>query len=131
MNENLMNEFFSPNITSRERATFEVGIKLGALYHILCGIPISSDPKTIKAIEKGIEAAISSQPFVEEVILKLYVNKIRGSKENPFDYDEIRGEIIQATVILKFQSIKVIGKIKWVEENRYPLMYISDIIEES
>ena len=40
--------YFSPEITSRERACFEAGIKLGALYHILCGIPISSDKNTFK-----------------------------------------------------------------------------------
>ena len=57
--------YFSPNLSLRERASFETGIKLGALYHILCGIPISSDEKIIKSIEKGIEAAISCQPYVK------------------------------------------------------------------
>ena len=57
------------DLTNRERACFETGIKLGALYHIMSGIPINSDEKIISSIEKGIEAAISCQPYVESVLI--------------------------------------------------------------
>ena len=48
--------YFSPDLSRRERACFETGIKLGALYHILSGIPIRNDETIISAIEKGIES---------------------------------------------------------------------------
>ncbi|MHA2400413.1 MAG: dihydroneopterin aldolase family protein, partial [Promethearchaeota archaeon] len=81
--------YFSPDLSRRERASFEAGIKLGALYHILSGIPINSDEKTIDSIERGFEAAISCQPFVESVNIVLDRSKIVGTKFTEFDYDEI------------------------------------------
>ena len=70
MSKNNANIYFSPDLSKRERACFETGIKLGALYHILCGIPISSDKNIISSIEKGIESAISCQPYVKSVKIK-------------------------------------------------------------
>jgi len=119
--------YFSPNLSLRERASFETGIKLGALYHILCGIPISSDEKIIKSIEKGIEAAISCQPYVKSVKIELIKDKIVGNKSTPFDYDEITGKIIQAELLINYEDIEVLAKINWIEEMQYPLMYIEKI----
>jgi len=108
--------YFSSNLSLRERACFETGIKLGALYHILCGIPIRSDEKIISSIEKGIEAAISCQPFVKSVKIKLEKDKIVGNKSTAFDYDEITGKIIQAELIIKYEDIEVLAKIDWIED---------------
>ncbi len=119
--------YFSTDITERERACFETGIKLGALYHILCGIPISNNEKVITDIEKGIESAISCQPYVESVKIMINREKIVGDKSTPFNYDEITGKIIQAQLIIQYNSIKVSAKIEWVEDLQYPLMYIKDI----
>lgn len=127
MANNVKKIYFSPDITVRERACFETGIKIGALYHILCGIPISSDNKVISSIEKGIEAAISCQPYVKSVKVKLSKEKIKGNKATPFDYDEITGKIIRAEVVIKYESVEVVSKIEWVEELQYPLMFIEKI----
>ena len=122
--------FFSPNLSERERACFETGIKLGALYHILCGIPITSDEKVINSIEKGIEAAISCQPYVQSVKVILDRDKIIGEKSTEFDYDEISGKIIRAELMLKYENIEIVAKIDWVEKMQYPLMFIEKIIEK-
>jgi len=50
MNDYDENKYFSPNLSKRERACFEIGIKLGALYHLLSGVPITSDRKVIESI---------------------------------------------------------------------------------
>jgi hypothetical protein len=119
--------YFSPDLTDRERACFESGIKLGALYHILCGIPIQNNENIINSIEKGIESAISCQPYVKSVKIDLNKKKILGKKESEFDYDEITGKIIQAEVKIEYESIFIIAKVKWVEDLDYPLMYIEKI----
>ncbi len=121
--------YFSPDLSERERACFETGIKLGALYHILCGIPISSNSNTISSIEKGIESAISCQPYVKSVDINLNRNKISGDKSTQFDYDEITGKIIQAKLVLEYESIEVLAKIEWIEDMEYPLMYVEAIHE--
>ena len=118
---------FSPDLNNRERACFEAGIKLGALYHILCGIPISSEENVIRSIEDGIQAAISCQPYVKLVDIKLNRNMIRGKKETPFDYDEITGRIIRAEVRLEYEGVEIIAKIDYAEDLDYPLMYVEEI----
>ncbi|MBY9007447.1 MAG: hypothetical protein KGD63_11885 [Candidatus Lokiarchaeota archaeon] len=122
-------KYFSKDLNIRERACFESGIKLGALYHILCGIPISSDENTVSSIEKGIASAISCQPYVKTVNICLDRNKIIKNKSNEFDYDEITGKIIQAELILKFETVEILAKIDWIEDLDYPLMYIEKISE--
>lgn len=121
--------YFSPDLSLRERASFETGIKLGALYHILSGIPISSDEKIISSIERGFEAAISCQPFVKSVLIILDRDKIVGTKFSEFDYDEITGKIIRAELVLKYENVEINAKIDWIEEMQYPLMYIEKINE--
>jgi len=122
--------YFSKDLSIRERACFESGIKLGALYHILCGIPISTDKKVVDSIEKGIEAAISCQPYVKNVKIALNAEKIKGEKKNAFDYDEITGKIIRAELILEYECIKIVAKIDWVDSLEYPLMFIEEIQEK-
>ncbi|MBN1217213.1 MAG: dihydroneopterin aldolase family protein [Candidatus Lokiarchaeota archaeon] len=128
MSKNI-NDLFAKDLNKRERACFESGIKLGALYHILCGIPISSDDNIISSIEKGIESAISCQPYVKNVKIRLNKNKIMKNKSHEFDYDEITGKIIEAELTLSFESIEILAKIEWIEHLDYPLMYIEKIIE--
>ena len=123
--------FFSPDLSDRERACFETGIKLGALYHILSGIPIQNDEKIIDSIERGIESAISCQPFVKSVKIHLNRNKILKTKETEFDYEEISGRIIQAEIIIEYQSVYVVAKVKWIDELDYPLMFIEKIQEKN
>jgi len=122
--------YFSPELSKRERACFESGIKLGALYHILCGIPISSNNDTISSIERGIESAIACQPFVKSVKINLDRKKISGDKSTQFDYDEITGKIIQAQLILEYELVEICAKIEWVENMEYPLMFIEKINEK-
>ncbi|MFX0040486.1 MAG: dihydroneopterin aldolase family protein [Promethearchaeota archaeon] len=119
--------YFSHNLTERERACFETGIKLGALYHILCGIPIQKNEKIIKSIEEGVESAISCQPYVKSVKISLDRDKILGNKKSVFDYDEITGKIIQAEVNIEYESTVIVAKVKWIEDLEYPLMFIEKI----
>ena len=129
MSKNNVNIYFSPDLSKRERACFETGIKLGALYHILCGIPLSSNEKIVSSIERGIESAISCQPYVKSVKINLDRKKILGEKSTQFDYDEVTGKIIRAEVILNYESVEILAKIDWIEDLEYPLMYIEKIME--
>jgi len=120
---------FAKDLTDKERATFETGIKLGALYHILCGIPINTNENVIKSIEIGIEQAISCQPYVKSVKINLRRENLKGKKEDEFDYDEISGKTIEADLVVQFKKVEVKAKIKWIEDFEYPLMYIAELNE--
>ncbi len=125
------NAYFSSDINDRERACFEIGIKLGALYHILCGLPISSNTRIIESIEKGIEASISCQPYVKSVKININQKKIEGDKTTEFEYDELSGRLIAATVVLEFNSVEITAKVEWIDELKYPLMFIENIRNKS
>ena len=122
--------YFSPDLTKRERACFEAGIKLGALYHILSGIPVQNNENVIKSIETGIESAISCQPFVKSVKINLDRQKILSKKQSEFDYDEISGKIIKAEVFIEYESVNIIAKVEWIDDLEYPLMFIESIQEK-
>ncbi|TFG19187.1 MAG: dihydroneopterin aldolase [Promethearchaeota archaeon] len=124
MNEEI---YFSKDISERERASFEIGIKLGTLYHTIIGLPISSNPNTIESIEKGFEASISCQPYVKDVKVSILKEKISGDKTDEFDYDEISAPLINAEIILEYKNTRVIARVKWIDKLQYPLMYIEKI----
>jgi len=127
--EKIADAFFDKNINNRERAAFELGIKLGALFHIAIGIPISKNENIIKSIEKGLENAISCQPFVKNVKVKILEENVIGNKSSQYDYSIINPQIFEARVELKYKNISVIGRLKWINELNYPLMYIEKIHE--
>ena len=136
---NSIDQYFCENITSRDRAMFELGIKLGALFHQFLGSPISNNPDTITLLTKGIEASIKSQPFVSDVHVNLKIPRhLEKEKEEqrldrkigtPYDYTEISRKNLQALITLIYKNWKVIGNIDWVPEIQYPLMFISKIEE--
>jgi len=130
MSDDKENAYFPPDLSDRERASFEIGIKLGALYHILCGMPISSNSNVIDSIEKGIEASISCQPYVKSVKLNINREQIQGDKSSEFEYDEITGRYIEAKVVLEFKSVEITARVEWIEKLKYPLMFIEKILNK-
>ncbi|TFG20103.1 MAG: dihydroneopterin aldolase [Promethearchaeota archaeon] len=125
--ESLADKKFPSDITSRERAIFEVGIKLGALYHIAMGLPISKDPTTITSIETALANSIKTQPYVTDVKVAINLKKVKGTKSHQFDYSQINSSLLEATIHLKYKDIAVTGVIEWNEDLNYPLMFIKEI----
>lgn len=124
--EHIADEKFPSDLTTKERAVFEVGIKLGALYHIAMGIPISKNPETIESIETALENSIKSQPYITEVEVLINQEKIRGDKSHEFDYSQINSTILEAEIKLQYKDVHVTGVLEWNEELEYPLMYIKE-----
>ena len=125
--ENIADSKFPADITSKERAIFEVGIKLGALYHIAMGMPISKNPDTIASIENALENSIKSQPYVTDVEVMINPEKVSGTKSHEFDYSEVNSAILEAEIHLTYKNVKVTGILEWNEKLQYPLMYIKEI----
>jgi hypothetical protein len=122
--EKIADKRFPPNLTDKERAIFEVGIKLGAIYHLAMGMPISKNEETISSIETALANSIKSQPYVKEVKVKINRDYVLGSKSHEFDYSEINCRILNATIQLQYKKAEVTGVLEWNEELQYPLMYI-------
>ena len=102
-----------------EKAAFEAGIKLGALYHQFTGTPIS--PSNLEAIRRAIEASISSQPYVKSVRVEINGDLVRSSL-NVFGYSELRGEMLSVVVEVEYGGCVAIAELKYDEASKYPLM---------
>lgn len=117
-------EYF--NCNERERAAFELGIKLGALFHQFIGAPVSEE--NVEILEKAMEKTSERQAFVKstEVKIDLERRNKKGSKYI-FDYTTLTEDMIKAKVKIEFKGIVATGVLEYIDELQYPLMYIEKI----
>jgi len=109
--------------SDKERALFEVGIKLGALYHQYIGVPIN--PDMLEELERVIEKSVSLQPYVKNV--KVLIDRGMMQKRlNEFGYCELEGKMLDVTVEVQYKSAKAVGRIKYDEERDYPMMFVEE-----
>jgi len=100
-------------------AAFELGIKLGALYHQFIGLPIKVSD--LEEIERAIEASISSQPYVAEVEVRIDRDVVR-KQLNKFGYTELNGEMLWARISVEYHGVRAVGELHYDKENNYPMM---------
>jgi len=118
-------EYFAKEVNERDRAIFEAGLKLGAIYHQLLGIPIPRDESSVKALQRSLENSFKTQPYVKEVEIKIKRNN--GSLQAPYDYAEISRNSLKIKVKIKYENIEVEAKLEYINRLKYPLAYISYI----
>ena len=129
--EKLAENFSFSGMTNREHAIFEVGIKLAALFHQLVGAPIKNDDEVMKKIANGLKESISCQPYVKRVDVE--IKKIKEgmtqtyTKQHEFDYTYIQGRNLVAEVEVQYQDWIAIGKVEWISDLNYPLMYVKEV----
>ncbi len=109
----------------RERAIFESGIKLATVYHQFVGTPVNLN--SVKTLEKSIEEAICVQPYVTET--KIEIDKTRFVKGDIYSYLSLTGDMISAEVTIVIDNVTVKAVMKYDDELKYPLMYVSDVEE--
>ncbi len=102
-------------VTDRERAAFEAGIKLGALYHQWVGAPVSR--ATAESLEKAIGESVSLQPAVEQVKVTLDRDLM---SPNVFGYSEVAGLMFDVELITRVGKARCTATLSRSED--YPLM---------
>ena len=115
-----VNEKYFSNITSRERAIFEGGISMGALFHQFVGTPVSKDTK--EGLERTIEESFKLQPAIEDVEVKINLND-----NTEFDYISLSGDMLDVRIHTLIDNVKAVIRIEYIEELNYPLMYVEKI----
>ena len=113
--------------SDRERTAFELGIKLGALFHQFIGSPISS--KNIKALEKAMEKTTESQALVKSASITIDPEGNKDHKMGPFDYKTLSEDMLEAEVVVEYDGIRAVGEMKYIDELDYPLMYLKEFKE--
>jgi len=114
-------------INNRDRAVFEAGIKLGALYHQFVGTPINVD--MIEGLSRIIEESIGVQPFVRSISVTIDREMVE-KKQNPgFGYCELEGRMLHISLQVLYKNFIVYAQMCYDEEMDYPLMSIKKIEE--
>ncbi|MBD3229678.1 MAG: dihydroneopterin aldolase [Candidatus Lokiarchaeota archaeon] len=124
--EDVAKKYFAKEVNDRDRAIFEAGISLGALFHQFTGIPIKNDKEFLDNIEKTIKQSIQLQPFIKSVDIRIKKNDLKKGK-NTYDYSTLSGNNLHVILIAEYGEIKVRACIKYIEKLDYPLMYIDKI----
>ncbi|HVP24936.1 MAG TPA: dihydroneopterin aldolase family protein [Methanomicrobiales archaeon] len=102
-------------VTDRERAAFEAGIKLGALYHQWVGAPVSRE--TAESLEKAIEGSVALQPAVQQVRVTLDRDLM---SPNAFGYSELAGLMFDVELVTRVGKARCTATLSRSED--YPLM---------
>ena len=114
-------------INNRDRAVFEAGIKLGALYHQFVGTPINTD--MLDGLARMIEESIGLQPFVRSISVTIDDEMVK-EKQNPgFGYCELEGRMLHVSLQVLYKNVIVHAEMRYDEEKDYPLMSIKKIEE--
>ena len=117
----------SVSFSDRDHALFEAGIKLGALYHQFIGAPLSLSG--IIPLEKAIENSILSQPYVENISVKIHENRVMENLNDSFQYTELKGTMLTVHAVIRYGSAQAFVSLEFDEILNYPLMKIDKIDE--
>ncbi|HEX7628659.1 MAG TPA: dihydroneopterin aldolase family protein [Candidatus Methanoperedens sp.] len=114
-------------INNRDRAVFEAGIKLGALYHQFVGTPINTE--MLDGLSRMIEESIGVQPFVRSISVTIDSEMVQKKKNPGFGYCELEGRMLHVSLQVLYKSVIAHAEMRYDEENDYPLMSIKKIEE--
>jgi hypothetical protein len=114
------------NISSRERAIFEGAITMGALFHQFVGTPVNSE--SAETLEKSIKEAMELQPCIEKVEVQIN-REILEEAKSEFNYVSLNGDMINIQVVSKYRGKKAVLRMEYIEDLKYPLMYVEDVDE--
>lgn len=110
--------------TSAEAACFEVGIKLGSLYHQFAGTPLS--PDSAPALESAMESAIKNQPYCIDVDVSIDRQKVQSAIESQSAaYVEFTGKFATVRVSVEYEDVRVVATMELRDD--YPLMEIDSV----
>ncbi len=114
-------------IIERDKAVFEAGIKMGALYHQFVGTPIS--PETVDGLERTIEESIALQPYVRSVSVSIDREMVQKRLNPQFNYCELEGRMLHVSLQILLKNTIVYAELAYDQEQDYPLMSLKKIEE--
>jgi len=109
-----------------ERACFEAGIKLGAVYHQYVGTPVSAE--SVDALERAIEAGVRIQPFVTNVKVRIDRSRMKP-KRSTYRYTSLKGEMLDVWLQVRYGNHVATCEMKYVKDLRYTLMRVMQVSE--
>jgi len=108
--------------TDGEEASFEVGIKLGAMFHQFIGTPVS--PESAASLETAIEESIENQPHCESVSVSIDETALE-SDVGPYGYTGLAGRHMTVEVVVEQEGRRATASMAM--EDGYPLMKLDAV----
>ena len=105
--------------TDRERAIFEAGIKLGAIFHQYTGIPVNKD--NVNIIKNAIEESTGIQPFVKNINVDINIDD-----NTSFNYLSLNSKMLDVKLTIKYNDQEIKARMRFINELNYPLMYLEE-----
>ncbi len=112
-------------INERDRAVFEAGIKLGALYHQFVGTPVNTD--TVDDLARVIEESIAVQPYVRSISVYIDRDLVKKKQNSKFGYCELEGRMLHVTLQVLYKNTIAQAELAYDEELDYPMMSLKKI----
>jgi hypothetical protein len=107
-----------------ERATFEAGIKLGAIYHQYIGTPVA--PSTAARVERTIEDATRLQPFVEGIRVRILRKPLRRAL-TAYGYASLSPDMLQVILRVRYGTAEAVCELRHLAKHGYPLMFVRSV----
>lgn len=114
-------------VNERDRAVFEAGIKLGALYHQFVGTPINLD--TVDDLERTIEQSVALQPYIRSVSVSIDREMVQKKQNPKFGYCELEGRMLNVSLQILYRNTIAYAELEYDEGLDYPMMSIKKIEE--
>lgn len=112
--------------STKDRAMFEAGIKMGTIYHQFVGVPV--DQNSVETLEAAMEKGILVQPYVEDVKVRID-RSVFGTKRDEYSYVSLTGEMLDVILKINIENVRVTAEMRYDPVLKYPLMYISEVEE--
>jgi hypothetical protein len=81
----------------------------------------------VEILERAIEDGVRVQPFVKEVDVHIDRSTLRKKKHDEYDYQTLHGNMLRVKLRIQIENVSVMAEMRFIEELRYPLMFISEI----
>ena len=114
-------------LNAREHAVFEAGIALGAIAHQLSGLPVKAEEDFLRKLARSLEESFKSQPFRQEVRIEFNLERVRRLASPIYGYGVLTPDCLDIRVKVEYDGSKAVGRMRYVEELGYPLMYIESV----
>lgn len=108
--------------TDTETASFEVGIKFGALFHQFIGTPVSES--SASSLEVAIEESIGNQPYCEAVSVDIDEAAV-AEDAGPYGYTGLMGHHLTVNITVGYEDVEATASMAM--EGGYPLMQLEDV----
>ena len=109
-------------VGDREQALFEAGIKLGGIFHQFVGTPVS--PRTRTSLARAIEEAVSLQPFVRTVHVRILPGREAPPGKGRFAYRYLTAPMLEVRLEVVVGRERVRASLRYRRDLRYPLMQV-------